>query len=164
MFSIKSIRQTLPIAFAFAANALMAAPSILTPSSEIADLFATTPVTLRAGTSVTLTLNGSFSATDVAVGNALDFMVRNDVTVNGKVLIAAGSPAIGIVQKVSMGCNGTCLNMTIAVEGVQAVDGQTVNLNSIPHTINAPGSGFAAQANIGITVSARVRNDIKING
>ena len=45
-------------------------------------------------------MNEAFSADQVSVGNAIDFMVRSDVTVNGKVVIAAGSIAEGWVKSV----------------------------------------------------------------
>lgn len=123
-------------------------------------------ITLRAGTAVSLTLNEEFSAEDVSVGNAIDFMVRSDVTVNGQVLIAAGAIAEGWVKKVVSACDGGCngcSTITITVESVQAVDGQRIYLRSIPHTIKAPCCNGNAQANIGANLSARVLNDVKIN-
>jgi hypothetical protein len=138
--------------------------------------FASTPldddmmVTLRAGTAVSLTLNEAFSADQVAVGNTVDFMVRSDVTVNGKVVIAAGSIAEGWVKSVKSKCDkkckcsdSHCSTITITVESVQAVDGQRINLRSIPHIIKAPCCHENANANIGTNLSARVLNDKKIN-
>lgn len=121
-------------------------------------------VVLRAGTTVSLQLNQTFVATDVQAGNSLDFLVRSDVTVNGKVLIAAGSIAEGWVKSVATGCEGKCAEITVEVNNVQAVDGQRVNLRSIPHIIKAPCCGANTSASIGTNLSARVLNDIKING
>ena len=142
----------------FGLQNLQATPSAIAPTqnSILKTQNCQLPVILRAGTSVTLTLNQAVDPTTVAIGNALDFMVRNDVTVNGKVLIAAGAPALGIVRNIEV--KGQTIILTIAAEGVQAVDGQTVNLNSIPHVVRMQ------VAQIGATVSSRVRNDIKING
>lgn len=123
-----------------------------------------TMLILRAGTTVSLQLNQTFTATDVQVGNSLDFLVRSDVTVNGKVVIAAGSLAEGWVKSVANGCNGKCAEITIEVNNVQAVDGQRVNLRSIPHVIKAPCCGANTSASIGTNLSARVLNDLKING
>ena len=139
--------------------------------------FATNPnppsemmIMLRAGTAVSLTLNEEFSADEVAVGNSIDFMVRSNVTVNGKVVIAAGSIAEGWVKKVRSKCDSKCKcsdnqcsTITITVESVQAVDGQRIYLRSIPHTIKAPCCNKNANANIGTNLSARVLNDVKIN-
>ena len=57
-------------------------------------------VILPAGTLVTLELNQEVSSEEVEVGHSLEFTVRNDVKVNGKVLIRAGSVAEGRVSKV----------------------------------------------------------------
>ena len=122
-------------------------------------------VTLSAGTQVSVTLNEEFSADEVSVGNALDFFVRSNVTVNGKVVIAAGATATGWVKKVKTSCEGKCSEITFTVESVQAVDGQTVNLRSIPHVVKVPCCGSDktnANANIGTNLTARVLNDIKI--
>ena len=135
------------------------AASIPAPSMQM--------ITLRAGTAVSLTLNETFNAEDVSVGNAIDFMVRSNVTVNGKVVIAAGAIAEGWVKDVKGACDGTCkgcATITITVESVQTVDGQRIYLRSIPHVIKAPCCRGAANGNIGTNLSARVLNDIIING
>ncbi len=152
----KSIFFQTALLAAFGLQNLQAAPSAIAPIQNSILKTCHLPVILRAGTSVTLTLNQAVDPTTVAIGNALDFMVRNDVTVNGKVLIAAGAPALGIVRNIEV--KGQTIILTIAAEGVQAVDGQTVNLNSIPHVVRMQ------VAQIGATVSSRVRNDIRING
>lgn len=120
-------------------------------------------ISLTAGTQVSLTLNEAVDAESVAVGNALDFTVRSNVTVNGKVVIAAGSIATGWVKNVKKACNGKCAEITITVESVQAVDGQTVNLRSVPHIVKAPCCEGTTTANIGTNLTSHVLNDIKIN-
>ncbi len=119
-------------------------------------------VNLTAGTVVNVTLNEAIDAESVSVGNSLDFIVRSNVTVNGKVLIAAGATATGWVKSVKKAGNGKSAEITITVENAMAVDGQMVNLRSIPHIIKAP-CGEPATANIGTNISARVLNDIHIN-
>lgn len=119
-------------------------------------------VTLSAGTAVSVTLNEAIDAESVSVGNSLDFTVRSNVTVNGKVLIAAGATATGWVKSVKKGCGGKCTEITITVENAMAVDGQMVNLRSIPHLVRVP-CGESATANIGTNLSARVLNDIRID-
>ncbi|MEK7257795.1 MAG: hypothetical protein AAB316_23765, partial [Bacteroidota bacterium] len=154
MFQKSFFRTLFAAAFAGILNTAFA----LVPPSQT--------ITLRAGTAVSLTLNETFTAEDVAVGNAIDFLVRSDVTVAGQVVIAAGSIAEGWVKKVETNCNGNCngcATITITVERVQAVDGQMVNLRSVPHVIKAPCCVGTATANIGTNLSARVLNDIKIN-
>lgn len=120
-------------------------------------------VTLPAGTQVSVTLNEMLDSETVAVGNAIDFNVRSNVVVNGKTLIAAGATATGWVKNVKKGCNGKCAEVTITVESATAVDGQTVNLRSIPHVVKAPCCDGSTQAQIGTNVTARVLNDVKID-
>lgn len=128
-------------------------------------------VDLRAGTPVSLQLNDNISSEYVEIGNAVEFIVRNDVTVNGKVVIAAGSIAEGWVKDVEkmceINCEGReyCAKLTITVESVQAVDGQRVFVRSIPHTVRGKCccGGGPAVARIGTVISARVQNDAKID-
>jgi len=96
MFNSTSIfRIFFAAAFAFFTSFANAATPVPAPLED--DVI----VTLRAGTAVSLTLTETFTADEVAVGNAIDFMVRSNVTVNGKVVIAAGSIAEGWVKKVN---------------------------------------------------------------
>lgn len=122
------------------------------------------PTMLRAGTQVFLELSDEFNATEISVGNAINFTVRRDVTVNGRVVIAAGSPATGTIRKVAKACNGKCSKITFTVESAQAVDGQTIPLDGKPHVIEASCcNGSEAKANIGTLLTAGVRNDRTIN-
>jgi len=121
-------------------------------------------ITLTAGTQVSLMLNEAIEGESVAVGNAIDFTVRSNVMVNGKVVIAAGSTATGWIKNVKKACSGKCAEITISVESATAVDGQTVNLRSIPHIVKAPCCDGTTTANIGTNLTAHVLNDVKING
>lgn len=128
-----------------------------------------TLVILPAGTLVSLELNQQVSSEDVEVGHTLEFTVRNDVTVNGKVLIRAGSLAEGRVTKVNKflnacsACEGSCSSVTVTVESAQAVDGQSVLLNTTPLTKRGACAGVGpAILEIGDRITARVRNDVTI--
>lgn len=159
MFNAISFRlPLLAAAFALATTAF-AVPSEISPLAAAPQQI----VTLTAGTQISLFLNESVDSESIAVGNALDFTVRSNVTVNGKVVIAAGSIATGWVKNVKKSCNGKCAEITITVESAQAVDGQTVNLRSIPHTVKVPCCNGSTTANIGTNLTARVLNDIMIN-
>lgn len=147
---------------------LVAVAFVSTPS------FATPPVdvfiTLRAGTVVSLTLNEEVSTDEVYVGNTLDFTVRSNVTVNGQVLIAAGTIAEGMVTKVKRACKGQCPEITITVDNVQSVDGQRIFLRSRPHILKAKccnkcghDDDEPATLQIGTNLSANVLNDIDID-
>lgn len=154
-------------------NDAMPAPTIMTEEGM---------VVLRASTPVSVQLNQEISSEDAQVGNAIEFMVRSNVTVNGKVVIAAGSIAEGMVQAVNQPCkynkcDKPCAEITIVVESAQAVDGQRVNLRSIPHTVKADccckgnykkhGKRdcclLPAKVKVGTVLTSRVLNDVKIN-
>jgi hypothetical protein len=119
-------------------------------------------VILRAGTSVSLELAQEVEVSSVYTGNTLDFMVRSNVTVNGVVVIVAGSIAEGRVAKVEKSCDGKCYAITIIVSNVQAVDGQRVNLRSTPHIMKSTCCDGPGVLSIGTAMSSTVLNDIKI--
>lgn len=158
MFNHTSFRFFLAALIACSTASLHAAPTHLTTSFSVLQI-----VTLTAGTQVNLMLNEEVDSESVAVGNALDFTVRSNVMVNGKVVIAAGSTATGWVKNVKKSCGGKCSEITITVESATAVDGQTVNLRSIPHIVKVPCCDGNTTANIGTNLTARVLNDVKIN-
>ncbi len=126
---------------------------------------------LKAATPVSLQLNQQLSSEEVEIGHAVEFLVRSDVVVNGKVVISAGSIAEGWVKDVKKMCqmrncgSDWCAKLVITVESVQAVDGQRVFLRSIPHTIKGQCccGGGPAIANIGTVLRANVLNNVKIN-
>ena len=137
--------------------------------------FAATPtlddlITLPAGTVVSLQLNQEVNSDEFFVGNSIDFMVRSNVTVNGKVLIAAGTFAEGTITAVKNSCDGQCPQITIKVDNVQAVDGQRINLNSKPHKVKAQccedcgNWGQQATIQMGTSISARVFDSIQVDG
>ncbi|HMX40960.1 MAG TPA: hypothetical protein PK971_16295 [Saprospiraceae bacterium] len=158
MFNHTALRLFIAVFFACATAATHAAPSHLVTNYSVMQI-----VTLTAGTQVNLMLNEEVDSESVAVGNALDFTVRSNVIVNGKVVIAAGATATGWVKNVKKGCNGKCSEITITVESATAVDGQTVNLRSVPHIVKVPCCDGNTTANIGTNLTARVLNDIHIN-
>jgi hypothetical protein len=119
-------------------------------------------VILRAGNAVSLELAQEVEVSSVYTGNTIDFIVRSNVTVNGLVVIAAGSIAEGRVAKVEKSCDGKCYAITIVVNNVQAVDGQRVNLRSTPHIMKSTCCDGPGVLSIGTPLSATVLNDIKI--
>jgi len=129
-------------------------------------------VSLRAGTIVSLQSNEEIESDEVYVGNSIDFFVRSNVVVNGKVVIASGSIAEGQVKRVKSSCGGNCAEITVIVDNVQTVDGQRIYLRSIPHKIKAQCcddcgefkvGGTPVTLQIGANISARVLNDVTIN-
>ena len=159
MFNHTALRFALIATLALSAFAASAAPSHLTTNTSVMQI-----ITLTAGTQVNVMLNELVDSESVAIGNALDFTVRSNVMVNGKVVIAAGATATGWVKNVKKACGGKCAELTITVESATAVDGQTVNLRSIPHIVRVPCCDGSTTANIGTNLTAHVLNDTKVNG
>lgn len=159
MFNHTSFRFALIAALALSTASAYAVPTHLTTNASVMQI-----INLTAGTQVSLMLNEAIDGESVAIGNALDFSVRSNVVVNGKVVIAAGSTATGWVKNIKKACGGKCAEITITVESATAVDGQTVNLRSIPHIVRVPCCDGTTTANIGTNLTAHVLNDIKING
>ena len=159
MFNHTSFRFALIAALALSTASAHAVPTHLTTNASVMQI-----INLTAGTQVSLMLNEAIDGESVAIGNALDFSVRSNVVVNGKVVIAAGSTATGWVKNIKKACGGKCAEITITVESATAVDGQTVNLRSIPHIVRVPCCDGTTTANIGTNLTAHVLNDTKING
>jgi hypothetical protein len=121
------------------------------------------PVVLESGTDVSVKLNQEIDALYVSTGNTIQFVVTQDVTAAGRVLIKDGAYAEGVIENVVSGCDGKCSKITVSVENAQAVDGQRVRLYSRPFVITAPCcDGSSAKASIGARLTAYVKNDITI--
>ena len=129
------------IHFRFAFALLVLAATSLNVLANDNDLI----ITLRAGTPISLTLNQTVSSNDAQIGNVVECMVRSNVTVNGQVVIAAGSIAEGMVTQVTKtcpGCPARCSELVITVKTVRAVDGQHVALRGLPITIRGECCGM----------------------
>lgn len=148
-------------AFTFFAFAMQSFTTITAPQPPFIVIPASTPVSLEAQQGIT--------SEDVEVGHQIDFVVRANVTINGTVVIAAGSIASGEVTQVTKAekacetCQVGCAALQIVVKTVQAVDGSDVRLRSTPINIKAPRPNCPAQLQIGKTVSSTVLNNTKIN-
>ena len=123
----------------------------------------TTNVNILAGTIVSVTLNEEIYIDEMQIGNAIDFFVRSNVVMAGKVVIQSGAIAEGWIKKVETSCDGSCKKITITVENVQAVDGQRIYLRSIPHVVKINCCGKkgkkAAIVPLGTNLSARFLNN-----
>ena len=122
-------------------------------------------VILTAGTVVSLKTIEDISLEEVSVGNTIDFFVRNDVVVDGNVVIATGTIGEGRIKKISRSCNGRCTKLTITAETVQTVDGQRIYLRSIPFSKKFHDNNWGYEKTIipaKTNLSARVLNDVKI--
>ena len=85
-------------------------------------------------------------------------------TMPPKTMVKTMVVSTGWIKNLKKSCGGKCAEITISAESAQAVDGQTVNLRSIPHTVKATCCKGSTTVNIGTNLTAHVLNDIKING
>ncbi len=87
-------------------------------------------VVLNAGTNILLEMVPTIQTNFVAVGQTIDFRVKNDVVTEGKTVLAAGSIAKGQIVRAQkakgLGKQGF---IEIQLISVTAVDGQEVFLN-----------------------------------
>lgn len=87
-------------------------------------------VTLAAGTPIPLETINSITSSSASAGQIVDFRVKQDVQVNGKTVIKAGSIAKGQIVRASkpkgIGKEGF---VEIQIKSVQAVDGQEISLS-----------------------------------
>lgn len=92
---------------------------------------AATVVKIPAGTPVSLKLDQTVDSKTAQTGQKVRFSVLNDVKVKGRVVIKAGTQAIGeVVHARDAGMLGTAGALHIAVRTVEAVDGTPVVLDS----------------------------------
>lgn len=87
-------------------------------------------VVLKSGTPISLETSRMYSSSELSPGQMIDFKVRNDVKVEDKVVISAGTIAKGQVMRANkakgLGKAGT---IDVAIKSVAAVDGTNINLN-----------------------------------
>lgn len=88
-------------------------------------------VSVPPGTRVLLRLEETVSPETKSVGDQVTLSVVSDVVVNGKVVIAAGAPAVGEVTVSSKkGAVGKPAEIGFQVTSVMAVDGKSVPLRA----------------------------------
>lgn len=88
-------------------------------------------VVLKAGTTVPMSLETTIDGNNVRTGQTIQFKVTQDIKVEGKTIIAAGSLAQGqVVRAEKNGLLGSAGEVEIAVKSVQAVDGTPVYLTN----------------------------------
>lgn len=109
-------------------------PSLLLMAMAMLFMSFTAPsgtVVLKAGTAVPLSLETSIDGNQVRAGQIVQFRVVQDIKVDGKTIIAAGSLAQGqVVRAEKNGLLGSAGEVEIAVKSVQAVDGTSIYLTN----------------------------------
>jgi hypothetical protein len=118
--------------------------------------------TLPAGTLILLEATETLDASQMTIGQLIQFKVRTDVKVDGQKLIATGAQAMGRVKNWSKGSYNHPGTVTIEITSVQAVDGQQIYMNGMEQTIKGRFKGQAATIQTGTAISAYVMNDVKV--
>ena len=119
-------------------------------------------VNLAAGTLIYLETNERIFTDQATVGKIIQFKVKMNVTVNGKVVVKTGAAAIGRIKTVQAATFNNPAEITIELTSVQAVDGQQVPLNGTEQTIRGEYPNQGTQIPIGTSITTNVMNDIEI--
>lgn len=87
-------------------------------------------VVLKAGTPVTVKSEKVVRAANVHVGENVDFLVANDVVVDGKTVIPYGTHASGVVTLAKKSSWwGTKGRLTVSLQEIQLADGTSIALD-----------------------------------
>lgn len=122
----------------FVTSIALLAAGIFAPVS-----FAQKQVTLKGGTPVVLATISNISSKDVQAGNIVDLQVVSNVSINGEVVIPAGTIAKGQVShSVKSSALGKGGELTILLNSINAVDGSLVPLSGA--TLSSTGKNRVA--------------------
>lgn len=113
---------------------MIALLAILPPNITLPLAYAQSAVSLKRGTPVALRVTQMVTSETSHIGDMVHLEVLRDVTIDGKVVIEAGTPAEGeVVSASDRGFIGEPGRVGIAVNTTKAIDGQTVYLRSTLH-------------------------------
>jgi len=119
-------------------------------------------VTLKAGTLVMLETTESLQSRDMTIGQLIQFKVKTNVYANGKLVIRSGALALGRVKSSHKATYNNPEYFTFEMTSVQAVDGQTIELNPTEQTKKGTYSGQGTAIEKGMMVTGNVMNDYRI--
>jgi hypothetical protein len=119
-------------------------------------------ITLHAGTLIYLETNERLNTDQATNGQMVQFKVKMNVTVNGKVVVRTGAIAIGRIKSVQGATYNNPAEVTIELTNVQAVDGQFIDLSGTEQTVRGTYPNQGTLINIGTAITANVMNDIEI--
>ena len=86
-------------------------------------------VTIPAGTEIMFKTQNQIDGTRTQPGQLIALTVAQDVVINGKVVVTTNTNAVGKVTAVSKPTGGSPQRLTVVVESVRDVQGQTLLLN-----------------------------------
>jgi hypothetical protein len=116
-------------------------------------------ITLPAGTLILLETTETLDASQMTIGQLIQFKIKTDVLVDGEKVVATGAQATGRVKDLSKGTYNSPGTVTIEITYVQAVDGQQVSMNGMEQQLKGYHKGQSATIQTGTAISAYVMND-----
>ncbi len=130
-------------AIGFLSGVVLTAP----PAGLRAQQFETQTLSIPDGTLITLYLMDDLSSKTNKPNDTVHFKVREDVRINGKVVIAWNAPAAGKVAIVGgRGLAGKAGSVNFTVDYVQAVDGSKIRVRGAPTVRGGSNKSVAAAA------------------
>ena len=137
------------VASTFQLSAAVVSPALYV-TDDVTILIDGEEVLLRAGTPVVAEASQTYTSRELTAGQSISVRVKFNVVSKRKTLISAGALGSATVTDVrKRGVFGRAGRMEIAIQSVQAVDGQQVLLSGIPLTLEGKSNlGWA----IGIAV------------
>ena len=109
------------------------------------------PITIPAGTSVSVALTAPLSSDSAAVGQSIAIVTAEAVTVGSRVVVPKGAHGVGVVKKVAKAKKKSAGEITVAFTYVLAADGTKVALSEIDHS--ASGKSEKGKANTAAVVA-----------
>ena len=94
-------------------------------------------VSLRTGTVISVILNEEIHSRDAHIGQMIDFVVQRDVLIDEHIVIAEGTLAKGKIVRLPESSEKEWASISIEVNNIFSIDGQQINLKSIPYKVRA---------------------------
>lgn len=133
-----------------------------TPVIQHKGLFKNKKVDLPSGTLVVLASAEQLISDQATIGQMVKFIVKTNVTMKGKVVIATGAMAVGRIKNVNSSTYNHPATINVEVTSVQAVDGQQVALNGNEMLTLGIYKGQGTKLQTGRTIISNVMNDMVI--
>jgi hypothetical protein len=101
------------------------------PKPEAKKARAPKPITVPAGTELSIGLSSTVSTKSASIGDPIDARLASDLVINGKKAILAGAPVRGRVTEVVSGSKriGGTPTLAMAFDGIELEDGATVAIS-----------------------------------
>lgn len=119
-------------------------------------------VKLAAGTLVMLQTTETLKSREMTIGQLIQFKVKTSVYVEGRLVIRSGALALGRVKSIHKATFNNPEYFTFELTNVQAIDGQTIELNATEQSKKGTYPNQGAIIEKGMMATANVMNDYRI--